>query len=119
VIEGFRLVSCDALGVAEIEVSVGNQGALGVAPGIPVRATANPAGMDPIDLGVERTTMPILPGGTAEVVFTLDVMAAFSFMSFTVNATADDDGMGRGEYNECREDNNTGVSDPFMTCSLD
>ena len=118
IIDEFRLNRCEASGVLEIGVWVGTMGALGVAPGVPVRATLIPNMGDPIDLGVSRTTTSILPGGRGEVVFTLDLMAAFAFTTFTVDATADVDEEGRGTYNECREDNNDGSSDPFMTCFI-
>ncbi|MCC6873125.1 MAG: hypothetical protein IT378_02360 [Sandaracinaceae bacterium] len=118
-VESITVAACDpSTATAQIAVTVGNRGALGVAAGIPVIATATPEGGAPIPLGVERTTMFLLPGQTERVIFTFMPAGGFTFMRFTVTARVDDDGMGGSEYNECIEDNNESTSDVLMTCSF-
>jgi len=116
-----ELVMCEPMtGTATIAVTVANRGALGVAPGVPVVATATPAGGMPVPLGVQRTTTLILPGRSETLTFTYMPAGGFTFETFTVQAVVDSDGMGGAEYNECNEDNNTGTSEalPTTTCSF-
>ncbi len=114
-----ELAECIPMGVLRIAVTVTNQGALGVPPGINVfaRITTVPDGTV-IPLGVRVTTTTLLPGQSEVLVFEYTEMGGFSFMDFTVEAIADDDGTGMGEYNECIEDNNTLTSGALMTCSF-
>ena len=114
-----ELAECIPMGTLRIAVTVTNQGALGVPPGIDVYAalTTLPDGTV-IPLGVEMTTMTLLPGQSEVLVFTYTVTGGFTFTDFTVEAIADDDGTGMGEYNECDEDNNGLTSETLMTCSF-
>lgn len=112
------VVECDPGGTVTIGVTVGNRGALGVAAGVPVTASATPEGGDPVSLGVERTATFLLPGQQETVRFTWTPEGGFTFRNFTVSATVDDDGMGGSEYNECDEENNGGMSEVLMTCDL-
>jgi len=115
-VTAIELAECVPAGVLRIAVTVTNLGALGVPPGIDVYAeiTTVPGGMV-IPLGVEMTTTTLLPGGSEVIVF--EYMAdGFTFEDFTVEARVDDDGTGAGEYNECIEDNNSLMSEPFETC---
>jgi hypothetical protein len=113
-----ELLACDPTGTVDIAVIVGNRGALGVGAGVPVVASATPTGGTPVSLGVQRTTMFLLPGRTERLVFRWTVPGGFSFMDFTVRARVDDDGMGGASYNECNEDNNEATSEVLMTCSF-
>jgi hypothetical protein len=122
VVDSIMLAMCNpATATATIAVTVRNRGALGVAPGVPVIASATPMGGAPQALGVQRTTTLILPGRTETLLFTWTPVGGFGgFTSFTVEATVDSDGMGGSEYNECNEDNNSGTSEalPTVSCSL-
>jgi hypothetical protein len=122
VVDASSLVMCNpAAGTATIAVTVRNRGALGVAPGVPVVASATPLGGAPQALGVRRTSTLILPGRTETLTFVWTPPGGFGgFASFTVEATVDSDGMGGSEYNECNEDNNVDTSDaiPTTTCDL-
>jgi hypothetical protein len=119
VIESIERISCNpSTSTIEIGVTVANRGALGVAAGVPVIATATPAGGAPVSLGVQRTTTFLLPGRSERVVFTWTPAGGFTFTEFTVTARVDDDGMGGAEYNECHEDNNEATSEVLMTCSF-
>jgi len=109
---------CIATGTLRIAVTVRNSGALGVPPGIAVWARATLPDATVVDLGVERTTTYLLPGGSEVVVFTWDLPGGFTFPDFTIEAIVDDDGTGAGAYNECDESNNGLVSDPLMTCDF-
>jgi len=118
-IEAIVLASCNATtDTAEIEVTVTNAGALGVAPGVPVVAYATQAGGAEELIGVERTTRFLLPGQSETITFTWSPAGGFTAATFTVRAIVDDDGMGGSEYNECLEDNNEATSMSFMTCML-
>ncbi len=118
VITDIEMDEC-APGVATIAVTVKNEGALGVAPGVPVFARATPLDLPPVTIGVERTTLRLLPGQSERVIFMYVVEGGFTFSSFTVDAMVDDDGMGGSVYNECHEDNNAGMSEEaFETCML-
>ncbi len=119
VVLGVDLVMCDpTTATATIGVTVGNRGALGVAPGVPVVATAHPMGGAPVSLGVAHTSTYILPGRSETLLFTFSPAGGFTFATFTVEATVDSDGMGGAEYNECIEDNNTATSEPLATCTF-
>ncbi len=102
-----------------IAVTVRNNGALGVPPGIPVFARATLMGGATVDLGVERTTTTLLPGQFEIVVFTWSPTPTFPVAELTVEAIVDDDGTGAGLYNECDETNNAATSGALRTCSLD
>ena len=101
-----------------ITVHVGNQGSVGVARGIDVYAEVTlPGSGETFVLGVEKTTEALLPSNTVPVTFTWVPPFATGHQAFVVMARVDDDGTGRGQYNECREDNNEGERDGFMTCT--
>ncbi len=116
-ITNIELAECIPMGTLRIAVTITNQGALAVPPGIAVfaRLTTIPDGRV-IPLGVQRTTTTLLPGRSEVVVFEYTEPGGFSFMDFTVEAIADDDGTGTGSYNECLEDNNTLMSGPLEAC---
>ena len=117
-VTAIELGECVASGVLRIAVTVTNRGVLGVPPGIDVWVRATPAGGAELELGVVRTTTTLLPGRSETLVVVWDLGGPFSFESFTVEATVDDDGMGNGQYNECVEDNNSGVSGALETCTF-
>ena len=110
---------CNISGSLEIAITVGNQGALGVAAGVPVIASITPEGGSAESLGVMRTTTFLLPGQEETLFFNWSAATGgFSFETFTVTASVDDDGEGGAEYNECDEANNTGTSEVLHVCSL-
>ncbi len=110
---------CVPSGTLRIEVTVANQGALGVPPGIAVWGRVTLPDGTVVDVGVEHTTTLLLPGQSETVVFTWDSPGGFSGIPMvTIEAVVDDDGTGHGAYNECDETNNNLVSDPLMTCSF-
>ncbi|MCB9611291.1 MAG: hypothetical protein H6722_02425 [Sandaracinus sp.] len=113
-----EIEECDPSGTVRVAVVVGNRGALGVAAGVPVIASATPTGGSAEALGVERTTTFLLPGRTERVIFEWSPAGGFTFPTFTVEATVDSDGMGGSEYNECDEENNGATSEALMTCSF-
>lgn len=117
-IVSIEIDECFSSGIADIAVTVGNRGALGVAAGVPVIASATPEGGAPESLGLMRTTTFLLPGQEETVIFRYEPAGGWSFGSFTVTAIVDDDGMGGSEYNECDETNNEGMSEVLMTCGL-
>lgn len=124
VVVGATRESCSADGSVQIGIEVRNDGAIGVAPGIPIYVTATKYDGTGADvgtevLGVAVTKTRLLPG-QSEVVL-LDAMFAggfADFATFTVHILVDDDGMGGSVYNECLEDNNDLTSEPFAVCAL-
>ncbi len=117
-VAAIEVEECDPSGTVRVAVVVGNRGALGVAAGVPVIASATPAGGSAESLGVQRTRTFLLPGRTERVIFEWSPAGGFEFPTFTVTATVDSDGMGGSEYNECDEANNEGTSEALMTCSF-
>lgn len=118
VIEAIERQSCDPSAQrVEIAVVVGNQGALAVAPGVPVVVIVTPTGGAPETLPVQLTTSYILPGGTERMIFPWMPAGGFTTETFDVEVLVDADGMGGSEYNECLEDNN-GATGALMTCTF-
>lgn len=103
--------TCQSTPQQELEVTVTNQGALGVASGIDVFVQVFDLNNTLIESGVVQTTIPLLPG-QSEVIF-------FQFNSpednVRISATVDSDGAGGSQYNECIEDNNDDNTD-FEAC---
>jgi hypothetical protein len=83
----------------DLSVYVANQGCLGVGPGVNVSFYEEKLGL----LGTVQTQGPLVAGG-AELV---KLSVPGKFVSVTVWAAVDDDGMGKGVLNECIEDNNS------------
>ncbi len=111
--------SCDGGGFADIAVTVGNRGALGVAAGVPVIAYAlADDAAEEVFLGVQRTTRFLLPGQEERIIFRFTPAEGFTFGTYTVRAIVDSDGEGGSEYNECIEDNNEGDSEVLRSCGL-
>ncbi len=109
---------CLPSGTMRIAVTVRNQGALSVPPGIAVWGRVRLPDGTIVDLGVERTSTLLLPGRSEVIVFTWDAGGAFTVPDVTFEAIVDDDGTGEGAYNECDESNNGLVSGALMTCSF-
>lgn len=117
-ITSIEVGECLPSGVLRLAVTVTNRGVLGVPPGIAVWVRATQEDGTVVDLGVHRTTTTLLPGRSEVIVVTWDLGGPFPFRDFTIEAIADDDGMGGSDYNECIEDNNGLVSDTLMSCSF-
>lgn len=102
-------------GELRVIVTVANQGALGVAAGVPVLASAAPGdGGEPVSLGVQRTTTFMLPGQQERLVFEIP----FSDTTYVIGATVDDDGEGGASYNECDETNNSLEGEMLSSCLI-
>jgi hypothetical protein len=86
----------------EVAVTVANDGALGVGPGVVVGVEARVDG-SMVDIGGVQTTRRLLPGQSETVSTSWELPEAARQGTFTVETTADaDDGL-----NECRNDNNS------------
>lgn len=85
----------------EIEITVRNDGALGVAAGVDVFVQIVD-GATVLSSIVLKTTLPLLPGQSEILVHTFDPPTTTA----QVQVAVDDDGTGSGQYNECVEDNN-------------
>lgn len=118
VITDIERLACLVEGILRIGVTIANEGALGVPPGIAVHVRAMTDTGEALDLGVQRTTMGLLPGQSEQLVFELEEPGGFAYGTVTFEAFADDDGTGAGQYNECDEDNGV-TSEPIRTCTVD
>ena len=117
VVVSIEVVDCENEAVT-IRVTVGNRGAIGAAPGVPVHVVVQADTGENIDLGFMPTTTLLLPGGEESLEFVLRVEGGIGFQTFTATATVDSDGMGGSTYNECVEDNNASTSDTLQTCTI-
>ena len=90
----------------DISVKVLNEGCLGVGPGVDV-AFYDGANL----LGVVQTMNAIPAGGAVTVTLQVDDPGN---APFEITVVVDDDGMGNGQLNECREENN--ATEPFEVC---
>jgi len=87
-------------------VYVANLGCLGVGPGVQVSFYAEGIGL----LGTVLTKGPLVAGAAEQVA--LSVPNAIN--PVTIYAVVDDDGMNKGELNECKESNN--ATEPLLVC---
>jgi len=118
IVRSIELENCnDLTDGALIDVTVANVGAVGAAPGVPVHVVANGAS-GTVDLGVQRTTRLLLPGGEETLRFIVPIADGPGLTPYTVEATVDSDGEGGSRYNECDEENNTLESDAFEWCDF-
>ncbi len=97
------LASCQPGGDSTAQITVRNEGALGVPAGIEVYAEASD-GTSVIASEVLVTTQRLLPGQSETLVFSFATSQLTEMI--TVTAVADSDGVGGAQYNECDEDNN-------------
>ncbi|MET0402598.1 MAG: FG-GAP-like repeat-containing protein [Cystobacter sp.] len=107
--------TCDGEGHVVLRARVSNQGETPVAAGVKVAfsdAAPVPAGTR---LGVLTVAEALPVNGSALV--TLSV-AAPPAGTLTYSATVDDDGQGRGQNTECRENNNTTATTAELACQL-
>ena len=105
--------TCMPAAAQEVEITVTNNGALGVGAGVDVFVQIFD-GTTLVDSGVVQTTIPLLPGQSEIIVYSFVPTAA----TVTVTATVDDDGAGGSQYNECIEDNNEDGGE-FSPCGID
>lgn len=89
---------------ATLRARVANAGNLGVPAGVPVAFREGTPAMPGTLLGVETTTVPLLPG--ASTVVELADVALTGMPPYEFVATVDDDGTGAGIIVECDEDDN-------------
>ncbi|MBP6849925.1 MAG: hypothetical protein KA201_39575, partial [Kofleriaceae bacterium] len=87
-------------------VSVANLGCLGVGPGVPVSFYEEKLGY----LGTAFTKGPLVAGAAEQV----SLNVANNIDAVNIYAVVDDDGMGNGGLNECKEANNE--TDHLLVC---
>jgi len=92
----------------DMTVWVANLGCLGVGPGVQVSFYAEGKGL----LGTVLTKEPLAAGAAEQVALSVpnDIEA------ITIYAVVDDDGMDKGELNECKENNNE--TEPLLVCVI-
>ncbi len=104
---------CRSASDQNAEITVTNQGALGVGAGVDVFVQViNNAVV--VESGVVQTTAPILPGQSEVLIFNFSSPTT----SVLLTASVDNDGSGGSQYNECVEDNNDDEID-FVPCGID
>lgn len=118
VVESIEIEECLGSGEALIVITVSNQGALGVAPGVSVYVTAEADTGETFVIGTVETATFLLPGNSERIEVRWVPEGGWSFEMFTVSATVDDDGTGAGDYNECHEENNDLQSESAPACSI-
>ena len=106
-------VSCVGGGKAKFEVRVENDGALGVAPGVPVRLVVDKGGTTHT-IGRWTTSKRLLPGQHEVFETEWTVPQGWVQDGFEVRATVDPD----ENVNECEEENNEEVVDSKSTIEL-
>jgi hypothetical protein len=89
-----------------LRATIRNDGAVTVAPGLPVTFYLGTLAMPGRALGTVRTTAAIAPGSSTVVSATVTLTAEELGMALPFFVRADDGGDGSGENNECIEDNN-------------
>ncbi len=89
-----------------MSVWVANLGCLGVGPGVPVSFYEQNKGY----LGTAFTKGPLAAGAAEQVSLSVPNVTE----SVTIHAVVDDDGMGMGGLNECKESNNE--TEPLLVC---
>jgi hypothetical protein len=87
-------------------VWVANLGCLGVGPGVPVSFYEEQKGY----LGTAFTKGPLAAGAAEQVSLNIPN----NVEAVTIHAVVDDDGMGNGGLNECKEANNK--TEPLLVC---
>ncbi len=93
---------CEPVPTLEVRVTIANDGALGVGPGVGVEVVATFGGST-VDLGRVETTGRLLPGQSETVSVEWEVPEQVREGSVSLSATVD----GADEINECDSDNNT------------
>ncbi|MFO0708361.1 MAG: hypothetical protein U0353_00900 [Sandaracinus sp.] len=89
-----------------LRATIRNDGAVTVAPGLPVTFYLGTLAMPGRALATVRTTAAIAPGSSTVVSATVTLTAEELGMALPFFVRADDGGDGSGENNECIEDNN-------------
>ena len=118
-ISGILAVGCAGDSSAQLRITVRNNGALGVAAGVPVAVYGTLMGGTEELIGVTNTTRFLLPGQAEMVMIDWLPSGGWTAGTFSVRAVVDSDGMGGSTYNECNEDNNESVSaDDLLGCGL-
>lgn len=119
IISEILAVGCAADSAAQLRITVRNNGALGVAAGVPVAVYATLMDGTEEFVGVTNTTRFLLPGQAETVTINWLPSEGWTTGTFSVRAVVDSDGMGGSTYNECDEDNNESTSaDDLLGCGL-
>jgi hypothetical protein len=105
-------LKCDNDGYT-LSVTVGNDGSLGVPPGVLTHVVVTASDGQSFDLGRVATRSWLLPGRSERLTLELDAPEVLHMPAIVVSATVDDDGAG-GQHGECSEDNNTFQSNPIL-----
>ncbi len=117
VIREFVRLQCDPSRYS-VGVVVGNDGALSVPAGILTHVVVTTPEGSAFDLGAIPTQGWLLPGQSERLTAVFDIPDGLDASTIVVSATIDDDGKGRQQYNECREDNNASHSNPISCPSV-
>jgi hypothetical protein len=104
---------CSTEGIIEIYALIGNDGALGIPRGVEIKIEAVQGSVRE-EIFTTRTEQRLLPGQTITVTTEWTTVFAFGDEPYTIEVSVDGD----MQHNECREDNNTGSSEP-LTCNLE
>lgn len=104
---------CGTEGVLEIYALIGNDGALGIPRGVEVKIEAV-QGEQRLEVYTTRTEQRLLPGQTLTITTEWTTPLEFGSAPYNLEVSIDGDML----HNECREDNNTGSSEP-VTCNLE
>jgi len=111
----FDVGACPA--TLTISVTVRNDGALGVGPGLPVSFYLVDATGTQTLLGTSNTTGALLPGSEEVVSFAWSVPINLQGQTFEIVVVVDDDGTGAGTNNECNEANNSSPTGVTIECA--
>lgn len=93
---------CSDSPAVTVDVTVENQGAIGVGPGVNVAVEGTVGGSD-VQIGDVQTTQRLLPGQSETLSITWDISESARSEPFSATATVDPD----ENVNECREMNNS------------
>jgi hypothetical protein len=94
------------VGTITAPVTVKNDGAAKVAPGIDVTLFVKDPVKGDLPLKTAQTRTAIYPGQQELLTITVTTPGAYRKKTITLFARVDDDGTGKGKANECKENNN-------------
>jgi hypothetical protein len=102
-----------------LAIVVGNDGSLSVPPGILTHVVVTSDDGRLFDLGTAATSGWLLPGQSEQLEAVFVIPDGPSIGAIVVSATADEDGMGGQQYNECDDENNAAISNPLSCPSVE
>jgi len=102
-----------------LAIVVGNDGSLSAPPGILSHVVVTSDDGRVFDLGTVATSGWLLPGQSEQLEAVFAIPDGPSIGAIVVSATADEDGMGGQQYNECDDENNAATSNPLSCPSVE